>query len=202
MKKQVLFVILYGFADWEGAFLANALQDRIQDKESDYEVKTVAVSAAPVKSLGGFTVQPDYTVDNCPADYAALVLIGGTSWRKEEAKAVLPLLEHARQANKVVGAICDATVFLGMHGFLNDKNHTSNMLESLMEGAGTQYTGKEKYLVQQAVRDENLVTANGSAHLEFTREMLTALRAYPEDYIEGNYQFFRQGFIAIQKNMS
>ncbi|MDL2206884.1 glutamine amidotransferase [Eubacteriales bacterium OttesenSCG-928-N13] len=199
MKKQVLFVVLDQFADYEYPFLATALQGRILDKTSEYEVKTLSISKAPIKSMGGFTVLPDYGVEDYPADYAALVLIGGNSWRTDEAKQIAPLLKTAYSAGKVVAAICDATVFLGMNGLLNERKHTSNTLENLMEGAGDNYTGKDNYINQQAVRDGNLITANGTAYLEFTTEVLTALEAYPADYIENNHQFYKLGFVEIIK---
>lgn len=202
MKKQVLFVILEQFADFEYPFLANALQDRIQDKTSDYEVKSISVSKKALKSLGGFTVLPDYDVEDYLVDYAALILIGGTSWRTEEAKKIAPILKQASESGKVIGAICDATVFLGMNGLLNDKKHTSNTLESLIEGAGEYYIGQDHYQNQQAVRDGNLITANGTAYLEFTKEVLMALDAYPSDYIDNNYNFFKLGFIEIMKKMA
>ena len=201
MKKQVLFVLLDQFADYEYPFLATALQNRIQEKTSPYEVKAISINKNPVKSIGGFTVLPDYAVEDCPANYAGLVLIGGYTWRTEEAKQIVPLLKQAFSDGKVIGAICDATVFLGMNGLLNEKNHTSNTLETLIEAAGENYTGKDNYKNEQAVRDGTLITANGTAYLEFTKEVLTALDAYPIDYIENNYQFFKLGFIEFMKNM-
>lgn len=201
MKKTVLFVILEQYADWEYSFLATALQDRIQDKTSPYEVKTLSTSQTPIQSIGGFTTLPDYCVEYYPADFAALILVGGMSWRTEEAKRVAPILNQAYSDGKVVGAICDATVFLGMHGLLNNKKHTSNTLDDLMEAAQDAYTGKENYQNEQAVRDGNLITANGTAHLEFTKEVLTALDAYPAEYIEENYQFYKLGFIEILKGI-
>ena len=95
MKKPVLFVLLDEFADWEPAFLTTALQGHILDKTSPYEVKTLSVNKNPVKSIGGFTVSPDYSVADYPQDYVGLVLVGGNSWRTEEAKALAPLLEQA-----------------------------------------------------------------------------------------------------------
>lgn len=200
MKKQVLFVVLDEFADYEYPFLASALQGKILEKTSPYEVKTLSLGKNPVKSIGGFTVIPDYCVEDCPDDYAGLILIGGNTWRTEEAKGILPLLKQAISSGRVVGAICDATVFLGMNGLLNEKKHTSNTLESLIEGAQKNYSGQNAYQNEQAVRDGNLITANGTAALEFTREVLTALNAYPADIIESNYQFFKLGFVEILKN--
>ena len=202
MKEKVLFVILEQYADWEYSFLATALQGRIQDRTSNYEVKTISLNKTPIKSIGGFTTVPDYGIDDFPADYAGIILIGGNSWRTEEAKTVADLAKQAYADGKVIGAICDATVFLGMNSLLNDKKHTSNTLEDLMEVASDSYTGKKNYQNEQAVRDDNLVTANGTGYLEFTREILAALDAYPADYIENNYQFFKLGYIEFLKNMN
>ena len=201
MEKEVLFVLLEQFADHEYPFLATTLQDKTQDKTTPYEVRTISVSKNPVKSIGGFTVLPDYSIEDCPSDYAGLILIGGYAWRTEEAKKIAPLLKQAFFDGKIVGAICDATVFLGMNGLLNDKKHTSNTLETLIEAAQENYTGQDNYQNEQAVRDGNLITANGTAYLEFAKEVLIALNAYPVDYIENYYQFFKLGFIETMKNM-
>lgn len=201
MKKVVLLVILDQYADWEGAFLACALQGAIEDKTSPYEVKTVSVGGGPVKSIGGFTTIPDYDVDNIPQDYAGVVLIGGMSWRTEEAKQIAPLARKAYEDGKVLGAICDATVFLGMNGLLNEQRHTSNTLESLSAAAQASYTGQANYQHEQAVRDGNLITANGTGYLEFTSEVLTALEAYPAESIERNYAYFKLGYTELMKSM-
>ena len=200
MKEKVLFIILDQYADWEYPFLASALQGSIQDKTSPYEVKTLSLSRNPVKSMGAFTTIPDYDIESAPPDYAGVVLIGGLSWRMEEAKKLAPLVQKAYSDGKVVAAICDATVFLGMNGFLNNRKHTSNTFEDLMKGAQDSYTNKENYQNEQAVRDGNLITANGTAFLEFTREVLYALDAYPADYIEENYRFFKLGFVEFVKS--
>lgn len=202
MKKQVIFVILEQYADWEYAFLATALQSRIRDKTSPYEVKTLSADGKPVKSIGGFTTVPDYSADTCPSDYAGIVLVGGMSWRTEEAKKIAPLVKAVYESGKTVGAICDATVFLGMNGLLNDRKHTSNTLEDLQEGAGEKYTNSDNYVHEQAVRDGNLTTANGTGYLEFAREVMLALEAYTPQYIEENYQFFKLGYTEIMKKMS
>ena len=202
MKEKVLFIILDQYADWEYSFLASLLQDRIQDKTSPFEVKTVSLSRNPIKSIGGFTTIPDYGIENIPTDYAGIILIGGMSWRTEGAKELSPFVKKAYQDGKVVGAICDATVFLGMNGLLNERKHTSNTQEDLIAAAQENYTGSENYIHTQAVRDGTLITANGSAYLEFAREALTALNAYPVDYIESSYQFYKLGYIDFMKSMN
>ncbi|MEG2243831.1 MAG: DJ-1/PfpI family protein, partial [Muribaculaceae bacterium] len=94
---------------------------------------------------------------------------------------------------KLVAGICNASVFLGMHGFLNEVNHTSNALEYIKAFAGTGYTGECHYIDSPAVRDGNIVTANGLSALEFSREILYALEAYPKKMIEKSYRMNKTG---------
>ena len=47
---------------------------------------------------------------------------------------------------------------------------------------------------RQAVRDGNVVTANGTGQLEFTRECLLALSADTPEAIEASYKFNKEGF--------
>lgn len=170
------------------------------DKTSPYEVKTLSLSREPVKSIGGFTTIPDYGADDYPEEFSAIVLVGGMSWRTEDAKQIAPIVKTAFNDRKIVGAICDATVFLGMNGLLNDRKHTSNTLKTLQEASKGNYKNSDNYIHEQAVRDLNLVTANGSAYLEFTREMLYALEAYPAELIEMNHKFYKLGLIDLLGN--
>lgn len=192
--EKVLFVVLEEYADWEAASVAAALNEKPEQGEKKYEVKTVSLTKEPVTSIGGFRTLPDYTLDEVEDDFAGLILIGGNSWRKEESKPVIELVQQALDADKIVGAICDGTVFLGMNGILNSGDHTSNYLPELQEAAGENYTGEGRYLEQQAVRDGNLITANGSAYLEFGKEVLTALESAPQEEIDEWYDFFKKGY--------
>ncbi|MGK7379098.1 type 1 glutamine amidotransferase family protein [Planococcus sp. 1R117A] len=198
--EKVLFVVLDEYADWEAASLAAALNEKPEQGEQKYEVKTVSLSKEPVSSIGGFRTVADYTVDEVGDDFAGLVLIGGNSWRKEESKAVQKLVQKALDGNKVLGAICDATVFLGMNGVLNHIRHTSNHLPELQDAAGENYTNEARYVEQQAVRDGNIITANGSAYLEFGKEVMTALESAPQPEIDEWYEFFKSGYYEFIKN--
>ena len=87
MKQKVLFIILNEYTDWEGAFLSTALHvGVIPGGEIKYEVHTVAPTSDTVCSIGGFRTLPDYSFENMPKDYAALVLIGGNRWDSPEAE--------------------------------------------------------------------------------------------------------------------
>lgn len=196
MKQEVLFLLLNGYADWEGAFLSISLNAGvIPGSEVKYIPKTVAPTLNEVRSIGGFRTLPDYSFQTIPADYAALILIGGMQWQSPEAEQVVPIVQEALQRGKIVGAICNASAFMGAHGFLNNVKHTSNTLPYLKQFAGEQYTNEAGYQEVQAVSDQNIVTANGGGHLEFTRELLLLLKADSPENIEASYNFYKNGFV-------
>lgn len=191
-------MLLDQFADWEGALLAPALNMGVdimpQPEAQKYVARTLAPSKAGVCSIGGMRVIPDYDFEEMPEDFAALVLVGGLGWRSEEAQTLAPCVRKAVAAGKVVGAICNASLYLGALGLLNGVKHTSNTLALLEAWAGKAYTNAPGYVEQQAVSDGGIVTANGTAALEFTREMLLALGADTSERIEAWYAFNKQGF--------
>lgn len=104
--KKVLFVLLNEYTDWEGAFLSTALHvGVIPGSEIKYRVHTVAPTLDAVCSIGGFKTLPDYSFENMPKDYAALVLIGGNRWDSPEAELVAPLVQEALDKGKIVGRL-------------------------------------------------------------------------------------------------
>jgi len=191
MKKTILFVILDQYADWEAAYLSSAIY--MLGKEN-YQVKTVSLTKEYVKSIGGFNTMPDYDIYSIPADYEALVLIGGMAWRNENTKQIKPLVEQCIEKGKILGAICDASVFLGAIGILNNVKHTSNDLNDLKQFAGNTYTGEDKYINRQAISDKNIITANGTATLEFAKEVMLTLNIVSEEKIAEWYNFHKLGY--------
>lgn len=188
--KTVIFVLLDQYADWEAAPLASVISGT-----PGWHVKTVAPEGKPVYSMGGFTTVPESNIPQIlPDDCAGVVLIGGMSWRSEAARQVEPLVKLAVERGLVIGAICDATVFLGKLGLLNDASHTSNMLQDLQAYAGSNYTGASFYRNEPAVQSGNLITANGTAAMDFAREMLAALGILPQEDASKWYRLFKFGF--------
>ena len=136
-------------------------------------------------------------IEELPDDYAALVLIGGFGWATPVAEKVVPVVRQAIERGKIVGAICNGASFMAKHGFLNSINHTGNGIEQLSLWGGEAYTNADGYVNAQAVSYGNIVTANGSAALEFAREMLLLLENDTPERIEMYYQFNKQGLCAL-----
>ena len=199
MKNEVLYLLLNNYAAHELVYLSEAIaSDEFALKSAPkYINKIVAPTLEPVVAIGGLRTLPDYSFETMPEDYVALVLIGGFDWSAPVAEKVVPIVRNAMEKNKIVGAICNGVAFLAKHGFLNSVRHTGNGLEQLQSWGGVNYTNTGGYIRRQAVRDRNVVTANGSATLEFAKELLLALDNDTPERIEQYYQFNKQGFCVL-----
>ena len=87
-----------------------------------------------------------------------------------------------------------ALVLIGGFGWGTPVAHTGNGQEQLKLWGGDNYANPEGYIRSQAVNDKNIVTANGSATLEFAKELLSLLGNDTPERIEMYYQFNKQGF--------
>lgn len=199
MSNEILYVLLPDYAAHEAVYLSQAIaSDEFALKENPkYLNKVVAPTSDPVKSIGGFHTVPDYSFETMPDDYAALVLIGGFGWSTPMAEKVVPIVREAVDKGRIVGAICNAASFMAKHGFLNAVKHTGNGVEQLRLWGGDKYTNTDAYVNAQAVSDGNIVTANGSATLEFAKELLLLLENDTPERIEMYYQFNKLGFCNI-----
>lgn len=199
MSNEILYLVLPDFASHEMVYLMEAISsDETQLKSNPkYVNKIVAPTMDPVTAIGGFRVLPDYSFENMPDDFAALVLIGGYGWLTPVADKVTHIINKAFDKGIIVGAICNGASFLAKHGYLNSVKHTGNGIEQLKLWGGENYTNSGNYIHQQAVSDGGIVTANGSGVLEFTKEMLLLIENDTPERIEMYYQFNKQGFCAL-----
>ena len=190
--KKILYVILEQWADWELAYISSAVNMLGGGK---FENKTVSLTKNAVTSIGGVKCLPDYDLLTLPSDYGAVILIGGMSWHNENAMQVKPLIDACIKSGKVVGAICDACRFLGSIGALNGAKHTANDLNELKQYSS--YTNEQGFMHRQTVLDNNVITANGTAALEFAQEVLRALLVSTKEQIKGWYDFHKLGFYNV-----
>ncbi len=199
MSNEILYLLLPDYAAHEAVYLSQAIasDEYAMKAHPKYVNKVLAPTSEPIKSIGGFRTIPDYTFENMPDDYAALILIGGFGWTTPIADRVVPIVRQAIERGKIVGAICNGASFMAKCGFLNNVRHTGNGPEQLKSWGGENYVNQEGYVNAQAVCDNNIVTANGSATLEFAKEILLLLENDTPERIEMYYQFNKQGFCAL-----
>ncbi|WP_286333020.1 DJ-1/PfpI family protein [Duncaniella freteri] len=202
MSNEFLYILLPDYAAHEAVYLSQAIaSDEFALKQNPkYINKTVAPTFEPIKSIGGFTTLPDYSFETMPGDYAALVLIGGFGWSTPVAEQIVPIIRQAIEKGKIIGAICNGASFMAKHGFLNSVKHTGNGPEQLKLWGGDNYTNPDGYIHAQAIKDKNIVTANGSAALEFAKELLLLLENDSPERVEMYYQFNKQGLCSLLYN--
>ena len=187
--KKILYVILEKWADWELAYISSAVN---MLGGGNFENKTVSLTKDFVTSIGGVKCLPDYDLQSVPSNYDALILIGGMSWHNENAIQIKTLIDDCIKNSKVLGAICDACKFLGSIGALNGAKHTTNDLNELKQYAA--YTNEQGFVHKQAVSDNMIITANGTATLEFAQELLKELAVASNEQIKNWYDFHKLGF--------
>jgi putative intracellular protease/amidase len=202
--KEILYILLNDYADHEVAFISQIVNGDEQGyrKEPKYTNRIVAATMDPVRSFGGLRTLPDYTYGTMPNDYAALVLIGGLGWLRAEADEILPIVKDAIDKGKPIGAICNAASWMAKQGLLNNIRHTGNSIGQLKYWGGSNYTNEAGYVSEQAVCDGNIITANGSAQLEFSCELQKLLEIDTPEQIERYRMFYKLGLVELMKLFS
>ncbi|HXD19356.1 MAG TPA: type 1 glutamine amidotransferase family protein [Vicinamibacterales bacterium] len=186
-EKAVHVLVVEGFADWEPAHALAELR-----RHGHYRVESVALTAVPVRSMGGLTVLPSKTVSDVdPLDVAVFILPGGDRWEKTPVEPELEQrLKQLDTENVPIAAICGATVAIARLGLLRGRRHTSNGLDYLRSHV-PDYSDADNYVNAPAVRDRKLITASGLGDVEFARELFEELEVLNADERSLWAQIFR-----------
>jgi putative intracellular protease/amidase len=120
--KQIGFVFIDGFADWEFGHLAGSAVEWFGGK---------AVALTPqgkrAGSIGGFSLDGERgpTAEE-NADLDAVAVIGSDEWSGPNPPDLGPLLTAVAGGGGVTGGICAGTLALARAGVFADRAHTSN----------------------------------------------------------------------------
>ncbi|MBX2815636.1 MAG: DJ-1/PfpI family protein [Saprospiraceae bacterium] len=188
MKKRIYVYLFDGYSDWEIAYLTPELT-----RSDDHELIYFSEQGVPVKSMGGLHVHPDCSLSEVELEaLQLLVLPGGTMWERENPTAIGELVLRVRGSKKAIAAICAATTFLAKAGVLDDIRHTSNDL-GYLKAMVPEYQGEDQYQNALATTDQQVITANGIAPIEFAREVFKVVDLHDEVGREKWFQLFKNG---------
>ena len=164
----IVTILTEGFADWETTLL-NAVSKGFYGATVHYATP----GGKAVTSTGGMKVTPDMAIADIDVKKLdVLVVCGGEAWQKPGAPDLTDVLQKAKAAGKVIGAICDGTVAAATTGILDDVAHTSNGVGYLDK---TGYGGKANYKdVPHAIVDGTIITASATAPVSFAKEVMHA----------------------------
>ena len=188
--KTALILLLNDYADWEVAYISSTI-----NMSEEWTVKTISTQKE-VKSIGGLTTKIDYLLEEIPSQYDLLILIGGNSWTNDDSD-IINLVNNTLNNNIILGAICGSVDFMARNGLLNNFKHTGNDLS--LWNTFDQYSNKDEFQFKQAVRDKNLVTANGTAPIEFEKLILASIDYAEKNEIEKTIYLHRNGFYDYSK---
>ena len=201
--KNIVFVILDEFADWEAAFLSSALNDKNITK--NYTTNFASIDKNLKKSIGNLKVLPDLTLKEIDEnDVDGLVLISGRTCRSQTEETNNKIVELVKKfknnPNKVVGAICDAAYFLATNGLLNDRKHTVNSFDEIKDNLN--YTNSKNFVEMESVIDGNLVTAKGDSPIHFAKNVMMVLGDIPEKNVNLFFDIYTIGFVKAFEKVS
>jgi putative intracellular protease/amidase len=191
MKRTVHHAVYDTLADWEtGHLTAHLRNGRYQRTPDGFEVVTVGLSTSPVTTMGGLRITPDLALDRLsPRDSALLILPGADLW--DMGGDLAPFARKAREfldAGVPVAAICGATAGLAREGLLDDRDHTSAVVQYLEAQEG--YAGSARYVDADAVTGGDLVTAGPTEPVALAREVFRRLDAYEPKMIDAWFRLF------------
>lgn len=194
MRKKICYLFVFdGFADYETSLAATGIRN-----SSDYQLRIIGIRKDPVRSMSGMTVipdldfMPDTDLDDIDKDSTAmLILPGGTAWEQGKNETITPMVAHCLLHGIPVAGICGATVFLAELGLLNRAVHTSNSMDYLSMHSNV-YRGQALYRATQSVRTEHIITANGTAAVEFAQDIFEALGIVEEEGVSNWFQYFQK----------
>ncbi|MBP2667156.1 MAG: putative amidohydrolase, ThiJ/PfpI family [Firmicutes bacterium] len=193
--KTVYIYLQDSLADWEAGYAIAELHSGRFFKKTAHPliVRSCALSMKPITTMGGLKIMPELLVDEiCLSEAALLILPGSNTWLEPQHEPLIDKAAAFLAAGIPVAAICGATFALGRAGLLNQQKHTSNDLAFLRQVSGDAYTGERLYQQMVAVRDGNLITASGTAPLEFAYQILELLGVFESDTLDFWYKLYKE----------
>lgn len=192
-KKSCYLFVFDGFADYETSLAATGIRN-----SNEYQLKFIGIRKDPVRSMSGMTVvpdidfMPDTDLEDIDRDNTGmLILPGGAAWEQGKNESITPLVAHCLLHGIPVAGICGATIFLAELGLLNRAVHTSNHIDWL-SAMSKVYRGHSLYRAMPSVRSEYIITANGTASVEFAQDIFETLGIVEDVNVSNWFQYFQK----------
>jgi putative intracellular protease/amidase len=188
---KIIYLFLFDtLSDWEiGYVVAGINNPMMQLNPKNYRLKTFSINGKPVRTIGGLQITPDLSLSEVTLlDAEMLILPGGKSWDEGGNQEIILLAKKFYQNQIKVAAICGATLGLAKSGLLDSIQHTSNSKDYLLN---SHYKGGEYYINELSVSNAGIITASGTAPLEFARNIFKELNLYKTEVLEAWYKLFK-----------
>lgn len=179
-RQKILLFIFDNMTDYEITFIAHLLK-----ADAGKEVITISYENKLVKGTSGLVYKPDKLVKDVLNDEVeGLIICGG--WFGEVREELIELIRKLNSQNKLLAGICGAgTFFLATAGVLNMVSYTTpitSWTEKHMEIFGeADPFPRDNYIEKRVVADNNIITALGTAFLDFAVEICNWLQLFESE---------------------
>lgn len=166
MGKTAVF-LFDNMTDYEITFITHLL-----GVDAGKEVITISYEDKQIRSASGLGYQADKLVKEVSADdLDGLILCGG--WFGEVRGELVELIQQMDAQKKLLAGICGAgTFFLAVSGVLNHVSYTTPITcwtdQHIRVFGATDPFPRENYVARRVVTDQNVVTALGTAFVDFS----------------------------------
>ena len=161
MKKTA--VLIYpNFSEYE---LTTALSILMQGAKP---ISIISIDGEPVKGEAGLTVMADLTIDRVKyEEFDSLLLTGCMDIFDVLTNSLYTdfIQNISKQDDFVIASISSSPALLAKAGLLKNKHFTVGLVEEARSASGV--FDDANYLDELVVQDGNLLTARGSAFIEF-----------------------------------
>ena len=168
--NKILVFIFHGMTDYEITFVTHLL-----NTSGNKKIVTVAYERNSVKGRSGFEILPSMLVSEVKVEEAEGLIIPG-GWYGDLRPELMNLIRSFNEQGKVLGGICGAgTVFLAKSGVLKNVQYTTPIMSWTSRHA--EVFGKEdpfpreNFIYKRVVTDKNIITAQGTAFIDFAIEI-------------------------------
>ena len=155
-----------------------------------WQLQVLGDDLEQVTTTGGLRLATDGSLDAVDLENTALlVLPGGDTWATGHER-VLELASTLVDRGTPVAAICGATLGLARVGLLDQRAHTSNAPEFL---ASSGYAGGAHFSENRVVDADGLITAPGTAPVDFAAAIFRRLEVLPSDIVDAWHGLYTTG---------
>lgn len=167
--EKVLVFIYDEMADFEITFVTHLL-----GADVGKEIITIAYEDKLIRSKSGIAYKPSRVIkDVLEEDAEGLIIPGG--WNGEIRPELIELIRKLNANGKLLGAICAGPRFLAKAGVLDDKKYTTSIVEwtdkQMQQFMESDPFPRENFILERVVRDSNIITAQGTAFIDFAIEI-------------------------------
>ncbi|AAT59501.1 glutamine amidotransferase [Bacillus anthracis] len=183
MKKALIF-LFDGFAEFEVNIASLFLISK------QFEIITATVDGKTVTGEGGFLCQPHVSMEHIEvADYELFIVPGGHIFDHLENDQLLSIVNKLHEQNKWIAGICAGTSLLHAAGVVNNKKFSTSLTSDEKQLA---HLHEWEYKQNKDVTvDGKIITAVGSAYVEFATEIMKQLNLFNEAEAKENLQYFK-----------